>query len=74
MNQQRDFLTQAGAQALAQRIWLYWAEHGGTAPHMHIERDGLPAGSDDKGAFYSVRSDMVNGLPRERVAALRAAA
>lgn len=58
-----DLLTLSGAETLLREIAVYWARRQKTV-RVWIE---TPSMSESKHVIYSVRSDMVNGLPREMV-------
>lgn len=59
-----DYLTYSGANELAKRIRLYWAERGKTVS-TYVEVHRLPnAGGNLGGDLYCVRSNMVNGSPQ----------
>lgn len=59
----KDHISEDGAQKLARRIREYWGERG-----MKVATSVAPVAmgtaGDNKGAVFSVRSDMVDALPR----------
>ena len=62
--------THTGAAALAKRIQAYWAERGYLVQTWVIEGRYDPA---HRSSRYDVRSDLVDGLPRNRPSAVRRA-
>lgn len=52
----------AGAEALAVRIALYWAERGKTVSAFTVPLGELKL--LDRVVYFGVRSDMVDGMPR----------
>lgn len=55
-----DTFTEEGAKEIAERIRAYWKARGFTVKtHIEIERDARKERN-----LWSVRSDMLNGLPR----------
>ena len=62
--------TLAGATALANRIQAYWAERGYLVQTWVIEGRYDPA---HRSSRYDVRSDLIDGLPRNRPSAVRRA-
>jgi hypothetical protein len=65
-----DTLSFDGAQTLKSRIERFWVARG-YAPVCVIERISLPnpRGEVHTRLLYAVRSDMVNGVPRNKIAA-----
>ena len=60
-----DYLTQTGAQRLANKITEVWREQGFDV-NVRLERSGFDAKIGQ--SRYDVRSDMLNGKPRKKVA------
>ena len=54
-----------GAQRLTSRLRTYWVERGYISPLFSFEqiRDTV----QPQRTLYAIKSDMVNGLPREKV-------
>lgn len=59
-----DFSTRSGAAALAARIAAYWRERG-YAVLLSVEEKGFHPVT--RAVRFEVRSDLVDGLPREQV-------
>lgn len=58
----RDSLSSDGAHHLAARIREYWRAQGYVEPYVHVE--AIPNRSKDGYSVYTIRSDMLDGLPR----------
>lgn len=58
-----DSLTKTGAMILASRLENYWLERGKVI-RTEIISNGFNSSARD--TTWSVRSDMVNGFPKER--------
>lgn len=63
--------THTGAAALAKRIQAYWAERGYAVQAWVVESCYDPA---HRSSRFDVRSDLVDGLPRNRRAAAKRSA
>ena len=56
-----DYSTRDGATRLALDIAAFWTERGYSPPELVVEQ----AASNRKAVYvHTIRSDMVNGLPR----------
>jgi len=62
---EHDFCNLEGARRLKQRIEEYWRERGYHVDIKLVEAGFVPA---MRSARMDVRSDMVNGVPRNRSA------
>ena len=62
-----DPLTHAGAAELAARVGLYWQKRGYRVS-TRIEDQSSARTKGAGGVVFGVRSDLVNGLPRDLVA------
>lgn len=65
-----EHMTQAGAEKLAGKIRGYWAKRGHTV-NVTLERIEVPTERGPQ--MFAIRSDMIGGLPSERVAVRLAA-
>jgi hypothetical protein len=61
-----DTLTMPGANALAQQIRDYWAKQGKKVRTEVIVARSPKQGGDMKGELHCIRSDMLNGMPRNK--------
>ncbi|MGE3928872.1 MAG: hypothetical protein AB7G05_01835 [Hyphomonadaceae bacterium] len=66
-----DYTSREGAQALKDKIEAYWRERGLDVMFSMQNVGFHPA---IRAARYDLRSDMINGMPRQRPAAQSAAA
>lgn len=57
-----DYCSRAGAQALKEKIEAYWRERG---HHVMIALHNVGFHPAIRAARYDVRSDMINGMPRQ---------
>lgn len=55
-----DNLKEFGAHRLAANIRAYWASEGYATPAVRVEQI---SSTNNKDAYYVVRSDMVGGMP-----------
>ncbi len=62
---------EAGARALAQRIREHWAKRGYVVKTKLVPWLGL-VNSQHNSQFWCVRSDMVNGMPVQKIAMVAA--
>ena len=63
----RDWLTEDGASALAQRIARHWKRSAAGLPvTLRLESERIAEGA--RGNLTCIRSDMINGYPRGWVA------
>ena len=65
-----DYCTQDGAQSLKAKIEAYWAERG---QHVLVSLQNVGFHPAIRAARFDVRSDMVNGKPRDAHARTRRA-
>ena len=63
---EKDFTDRDGANALKARIEAYWRERGHEVEVTLVDAPFAPA---LRAARVDVRSEMVNGLPRQRASA-----
>jgi hypothetical protein len=61
-----DYCSRAGAQALKDKIEAYWRERG---HNVMIALHNVGFHPAIRAARYDVRSDMINGMPRQSVKA-----
>lgn len=69
-SEQSEFTDRYGANALKARIEAYWRERGYDVQIMLVEGPFTP---QLRACRVDVRSDLVNGLPRQQVRNARAA-
>ena len=58
---QRDYCTHEGATTIARQIKEYWAKQG---KHVNVQLQQEAFTMQMREAYWVVRSDMVNGVPR----------
>ena len=61
-----ETLNKEGAARLKAKIQAHWESRGFLAPQIDLENAGFV--NSARCARFDVRSDMVNGLPRQRIA------
>jgi hypothetical protein len=61
-----DHLSYTGANALAKRIRDYWAAQGKAVRTEVITARSPKTGGEMKTEMHCIRSDMINGAPRNR--------
>ena len=66
---QRDYLTEKGAEELAEIIRSAWAKCG-HSPRVWVEHCLQMLGERSGGAIFQVRSDLVSGVPTRATTAL----
>ena len=65
MPAQQDWMDDDGARLLARRVARYWAKQ--KRGEVEVRVDISATGQGGIGTLHCVRSDMLNGYPRESV-------
>jgi hypothetical protein len=58
-----EFLTLEGADLLASRLRAFWHGRGHPEVRAHVEVASVPVGEQRKRKVFTVRSNLVGGLP-----------
>jgi hypothetical protein len=68
-----DFLTSEGANQLAARLRHYWHARGFLVT-TRVEQMAVSSGDSVRGSVFAVRSDLLRGLPQQRLVVEKIAA